>query len=55
MTVHVYSATPERRFVIINSRKMREGDRSREGLLLEEITPDGVTLEFQGQRFFLHR
>jgi general secretion pathway protein B len=55
LTVHVYSATPEQRFAIINSRKMREGDRSREGLLLEEITPDGVTLEFRGQRFFHHR
>ena len=55
LTVHVYSATPEQRFVIINSRKMREGDRSREGLLLEEITPDGVILEFRGQRFFRHR
>ncbi len=55
LTVHVYAATPEQRFVIINSRKMREGDRSRDGLLLEEITPDGAMLKYLGQRFFRHR
>jgi general secretion pathway protein B len=55
LTVHVYSAVPEQRFVIINSRKMREGERSRKGLLVEEITPDGVQLEYQGQRFFQPR
>lgn len=55
LTVHVYSAAPEQRFVIINSRKMREGDRSREDLRLEEVTPDGVILEYRGQRFFHHR
>ncbi len=55
LTVHVYAATPEQRFVIINSRKMHEGDRSRDGLLLEEITPDGAMLEYLGQRFFRHR
>lgn len=55
LTVHVYSADPERRFVIINSRKMREGERSRKDLLVEEITPDGAVLEYKGRRFFHRR
>ena len=55
VTVHVYSAAPEQRFVIINSRKRVEGERSSEGLLVEEITPDGVVLQYGGHRFFRHR
>jgi len=55
LTVHVYSATPEQRFVIINSRKMREGERSKEGFLVEKITPEGVQIQHQGQSYFQPR
>lgn len=55
VTVHVYAEEPSKRFVIINSMRAREGDRTDEGLVVEEIRPDGVVLSFQGQRFFRAR
>ena len=53
--VHVYVDQPEQRFVILNSRKLREGDTSPEGLGMEEILPEGVVLSFKGHRFFISR
>jgi general secretion pathway protein B len=53
--VHVYVEQPAQRFVILNSRKLREGDASPEGLQMEEIVPEGVILSFQGHRFFIPR
>ncbi len=55
ISVHVYSADPARRFVILNSRRMREGDSGSDGLRLERIRPDGVVLSFGRQRFFSER
>ncbi len=47
-----YSAAPERRFVIVNSQKLREKESTEEGLVVEEILNDGVIFSFQGHRFF---
>ena len=55
MLVHVYVDQPGQRFVILNSRKLREGDTSPEGLGMQEILPNGVILSFQGHRFFIPR
>jgi general secretion pathway protein B len=55
LTVHVYGSNRENRFVVINAQRITEGARSSEGLLVQEILPDGVALEFEGQRFFVHR
>jgi general secretion pathway protein B len=55
ISVHVYSADPGQRFVILNSRRMKEGDRSDQGLLLEQVRPDGVILSYEGERFFSER
>jgi general secretion pathway protein B len=55
LDIHVYSATPKDRFVFINMSKLREGSRLDEGPVIEEITPDGVVLEHQGQHFLLPR
>jgi general secretion pathway protein B len=55
LTVHAYADAPADRFVILNSRKLREGGRTPEGLLLHAIRADGVVLEFEGTRFFLPR
>ena len=51
----VYNDTPGVRFVVINGRKYREGAQLAEGPTLESITPDGVVLASQGQRFTLNR
>lgn len=54
LDVHVYAEQPQRRFVLLNLRKLREGDRI-ENTLVEAITPDGVVLSHQGLRFRLQR
>lgn len=55
LTVHIYDAEPAKRFVVIDGRKLRQGDASRGGILVEEILPDGVALSFEGHQFFRPR
>ncbi len=55
LTVHIYDAEPAKRFVVIDGRKLRQGDSSRGGILVEEILPDGVALSFEGHPFFRPR
>ena len=55
MTVHVYDDDPLRRFVYINGRKLTEGQRSREGIRLEEVLSDGAVLSYEGENFFQQR
>lgn len=47
---HVYSSDPARRTIIINNRRLREGEQVADDLLLDEITPDGVVLATAGYR-----
>ena len=49
---HVYSANPERRTIIINNQRLREGAVVSEGLQLEEITGQGVILNWQNRHRF---
>jgi general secretion pathway protein B len=51
VNVHVYSKIPEERFVFLNMKIYREGDRLLEGPRLEQITQDGVILSLGGERF----
>ncbi len=53
LDVHVYSDQPQDRFVLINLQKYHVGDRLQEGPLVDEITPEGVILSFQGQQFMV--
>lgn len=53
LDVHVYSEKPEDRFVLVNLQKYREGEQLQEGPLLDAITPDGIVLSLQGQRFLV--
>lgn len=55
INVYVYAEEPERRFVMINMRKYREGNRLGEGLVLEAIGKEALTLEFEGTRFRVAR
>lgn len=55
LTVHLYDAEPAKRLVIIDGRRLRQGDATRSGILVEEIFPDGVALAFEGHRFFQPR
>ncbi len=48
---HLYSGNPGDRRVGINNRTLREGDAVAPGLVLEQITPDGMILSYKGYRF----
>ncbi|HEY9150389.1 MAG TPA: general secretion pathway protein GspB [Gammaproteobacteria bacterium] len=37
--------------MLINMNRYREGDRLKEGAMLERITPQGVVLSYQGEQF----
>jgi len=45
---HVYSTNPRQRSVVINNRFMEEGEYIIDGLVISEITPDGVIFGFMG-------
>ncbi len=53
LNAHVYSDYPPDRFVLVNMRKYREGDRMSEGPHLEESTREGVVFAVPGGRFRL--
>ena len=51
LDVHVYTQEPQGRFILVNLKKYREGERLASGLVLEEILPDGMVMSYQGKRF----
>ena len=53
LDIHVYGDRPERRFVLIDGRRYRQGDSIEPGLLLETITPDGAIVNHRGRRLTL--
>ena len=53
LDIHIHSNDPDKRFVVINGRRYREGDRLGDGPVLETVTPDGAILRQGGQRFRL--
>lgn len=55
LDLHVFSETAANRFVVINSRKYREGGQLAEGPIVETINPEGVVLAIAGRRFTLAR
>lgn len=48
--IHVYEKAPQQRFVMVNGRRYREGERLAEGPALVEIVPDGLVLEYRGEK-----
>jgi general secretion pathway protein B len=48
--IHVYEKAPQQRFVMVNGKRYREGERLNEGPQLVEIVPDGLVLEFRGEK-----
>jgi general secretion pathway protein B len=53
LDLHVYSPSPQQRFIFVNSRKYREGETLQEGPVVEQITADGAVLSYGGSRFKL--
>ena len=55
LDLHAYSEEPRNRFILVNLKKYREGDRLESGLILEEIFPDGMVMSYQGERFLVEK
>ncbi|MBL8300419.1 MAG: general secretion pathway protein GspB [Rhodanobacteraceae bacterium] len=55
MSMHVYSATPTQRFVVLNGNRQVEGDEIGGEVHVAEIRTDGVVLSYHGQRFLVPR
>jgi general secretion pathway protein B len=53
LDLHVYDASPQARFVLINMHRLREGDAGPEGERVEAITTDGAVISRSGSRYFL--
>jgi general secretion pathway protein B len=53
LDLHAWDQKPENRFVLINMKRLREGDALPEGVKVEAITRDGVILSHNGTRFLL--
>lgn len=51
LDVHVYSESPGGSFIMVNLKKYREGQTLPNGMVLEEILPDGLVMSYQGERF----
>jgi len=51
ISFHAYSNNPGERRVMINGDMARQGEPLADGLSLEQITPDGVILDYKGFRF----
>lgn len=50
ISAHVYSGKPAERMIIIDGRAVREGDSLPSGVLVEQITPTGILVSYQGYR-----
>ena len=55
LDVHVYAETAAQRFVLINLKRYREGERLDTGGRLAAITPAGVIIEAGGIRYRVER
>lgn len=53
--VYVYADEPQRRFVLMDLKKYREGDTLASGVVLEKIHPGYIQLNYQGTRFRFDR
>jgi general secretion pathway protein B len=53
LNLHVYDEAPANRYVLLNSKRVREGDEVTEGLRVEAVTPRGVVMSYRGRRFLM--
>ena len=54
LSLHVYDDVAANRFVLLNSSRLREGQETAEGVMVERIEPTGVVLSWRGRRFRIH-
>jgi general secretion pathway protein B len=53
MDLHSYAPDPAKRFVLINMKRLYEGQSLPEGVKVESITNEGAILSYSGTRFVL--
>ncbi len=53
MTMHLYSADPSRRLVLLNGEQARDGDELDGGITIRAIRPDGVVIVYENTEFLL--
>ena len=46
---------PEKRFILVDLQKFREGETLGSGAVLEEILPGSIQLYYQGTRFRMEK
>tara|TARA_B100000745_G_scaffold300387_1_gene254152 strand:+ start:58 stop:516 length:459 start_codon:yes stop_codon:yes gene_type:complete len=51
IATHIYAPEPRHRIVSINGKRMPQGTRIEAGLTLEEITAEGIVLNYKGLRY----
>jgi general secretion pathway protein B len=55
LDLHSFAADPAKRFVLINMKRMYEGQAMPEGPVVENITTDAAVLSYRGTKFVLNR
>ena len=55
LDVHVYDSDPQRRFLLADLKKYREGDTLANGAVIEEILSEGVRMFYRGTRFIYRK
>jgi general secretion pathway protein B len=55
MDLHSYAADPTKRFVLINMRRLYEGQALPEGPKVESITNDSAILSYKGTKFVMDK
>ena len=55
MDLHVYAPDPRQRFVLVNMKRLHEGEALPEGVKVDSITPDGAILSYRGIQFMVER
>jgi len=55
MDLHSYAADPTKRFVLINMKRLYEGQQLPEGPRVESITTDSAIMSYNGKRFVLDK
>jgi len=55
LDLHSYAPDPTKRFVLLNMKRLYEGQTTPEGVKVESITTDAAILSFQGTKFVLNR
>jgi general secretion pathway protein B len=54
LSLHVYDDVAANRFILLNSSRLREGQETPDGVMVERIDPIGVVLSWRGRRFRMH-